>query len=119
MSSYAIQHSLTLVTLDCCNCGVTFAFPQTLRDRLKANGEFFYCPLGHSQHFTRTEAQRLRELLEQANRRNTELVDEVARAQRETKRIEKRIHAGVCPCCNRTFQNLARHMATKHKEVRS
>jgi hypothetical protein len=23
---------------------------------------------------------------------------------------------GVCPCCNRTFQNLARHMAGKHPD---
>jgi hypothetical protein len=22
----------------------------------------------------------------------------------------------VCPCCNRSFQNLRRHMATKHPE---
>ncbi|HEX9950777.1 MAG TPA: hypothetical protein VGB53_03340 [Rubricoccaceae bacterium] len=26
-------------------------------------------------------------------------------------RTKKRIAAGVCPCCNRTFQDLARHMA--------
>ena len=25
--------------------------------------------------------------------------------------------AGTCPCCNRTFTNLARHMASKHKDV--
>jgi hypothetical protein len=41
------------------------------------------------------------------------------KAERKTKRIEKRIHAGVCPCCNRTFQNLARHMNTKHPDEAS
>ena len=28
----------------------------------------------------------------------------------------KRIHKGVCPCCNRSFTNLKRHMETKHPE---
>lgn len=31
-------------------------------------------------------------------------------------RIKRRVSAGVCPCCNRTFQCLARHMATKHPD---
>jgi hypothetical protein len=30
-------------------------------------------------------------------------------------RLKNRAAAGVCPCCNRTFAQLARHMATKHK----
>lgn len=25
-----------------------------------------------------------------------------------------RVKNGVCPCCNRSFQNLKRHMNTKH-----
>jgi uncharacterized small protein (DUF1192 family) len=29
-------------------------------------------------------------------------------------RTKKRVAAGVCPCCNRTFENLARHMAGEH-----
>lgn len=29
-------------------------------------------------------------------------------------KITKRAKAGVCPCCNRSFENLRRHMATKH-----
>ena len=31
-------------------------------------------------------------------------------------RTKNRIAGGACPCCNRTFQNLARHMATKHSD---
>jgi DNA repair exonuclease SbcCD ATPase subunit len=33
-----------------------------------------------------------------------------------TTRIKNRASNGVCPCCNRTFQNLARHMHTKHPD---
>lgn len=29
-------------------------------------------------------------------------------------KIKKRVGNGVCPCCNRTFKDLARHMANKH-----
>lgn len=31
-------------------------------------------------------------------------------------RLKNRAKAGVCPCCNRTFQNLARHMASQHPD---
>lgn len=30
-------------------------------------------------------------------------------------RLSKRASAGTCPCCNRTFKQLAAHMATKHQ----
>lgn len=117
MSQHAIHREITLDTITCCRCDVIFAMPSTLVARLNRDGGSFYCPHGHGQHFTQTEVDRLRGMLEQANRRNTELVDEVARVQREKKRIERRVSAGVCPCCNRTFQNLARHMAAKHREA--
>jgi len=31
-------------------------------------------------------------------------------------KIKKRVHNGVCPCCNRSFVNLNRHMKTKHPD---
>lgn len=30
-----------------------------------------------------------------------------------------RVGAGVCPCCKRTFQQLARHMKCKHPKYRT
>jgi hypothetical protein len=126
MGSHAIEYGLTLTTHTCCGCAIVFAMPDELRARLKRDGGTFYCPNGHAQHFTQTETDRLRGLLEEANRSKTQLAASYASLQsdydtlqRAKKRIEKRIHAGTCPCCNRTFQNLARHMATKHKEIGS
>jgi hypothetical protein len=29
-------------------------------------------------------------------------------------KIKNRVGHGVCPCCTRSFQNLARHMASEH-----
>lgn len=86
--------------------------------RLKRDGGSFYCPNGHGQHFTTNEVDRLRGPLDVANRTNTQLAADYAVLQKQHRGLQKRINAGVCPCCNRTFQNLARHMATKHKDER-
>lgn len=40
-----------------------------------------------------------------------ELYSKEAKAKR---RLQKRIKAGVCPCCHRTVSQMARHMKTKH-----
>lgn len=40
-----------------------------------------------------------------------------ARAQKAAKtRMKNRIANGVCPCCNRHFANVQRHIRTKHPE---
>lgn len=39
------------------------------------------------------------------------------RAQKgQNTRLKKRIAAGVCPCCNRSFANLREHMAGQHPD---
>jgi hypothetical protein len=41
----------------------------------------------------------------------------VARSEKAAKtRIKNRIKHGVCPCCTRTFANLAAHMKNKHPD---
>ncbi len=106
----------------CCNCGVAFAIPQGLQAQLRANGNSFYCPNGHSQQYTVTTVQKLERQLAAANQ-----ATEVERRQRieaerlahkiegQRRKLAKRISGGVCPCCNRTFQNLMDHMKTQHK----
>ncbi len=118
---YAIPKTISLETVDCCNCGVTFAIPDYMLQRLRRDGGEFYCPNGHGQHFTRTEVAKLREMLEAANKKNTDLSDRLGKAlseknkaQAANDRLMKRVKGGVCPCCNRTFQDLQRHMKTKH-----
>lgn len=46
------------------------------------------------------------------------LVAEVERL-RKALEIKKRVGNGVCPCCNRTFENLSRHMSCKHPEYKT
>lgn len=91
--------------------------------RRKEDGKSWHCPQGHSIVFTESDKDRLEKKLAEAARTNTVLAAQVASAQaqrdRERKRavrLEKRAKGGACPCCNRTFIKLSRHMATKHPD---
>ena len=122
MSHYTI--SLNMITMRCANCGVMFGVPKEFDQKRRDDGNKFYCPNGHCNVYRKTEADKLREQLLKTQRR---VADEQRRALRakgradqldkQYHRVRQRIMAGVCPCCNRTFQNVARHMATKHPEL--
>lgn len=113
-----------LETETCCNCGMVFAMPADYMKRRRNDHEYFYCPAGHAQHYTgATEAQKLKRDLERkeseltaardrANRLMSER-DAVAKAHRK---MRTRVANGVCPCCNRSFENLRNHMQSQHPE---
>lgn len=124
-----------LVEESCFQCGVVFAMPRTLHNTCRRDKQTFYCPNGHGQAYTQSEADRLRAALqkqqqeteaakaqaERERRWRLEGADERRHLERRlaaqrgvTTRMKNRVAAGVCPCCNRTFTNLQRHMATKH-----
>ncbi|WP_108665129.1 hypothetical protein [Euzebya rosea] len=114
-----------LVAEVCCNCGMAFAMPISFKDQRLADGKTFSCPAGHEQHYTarKDEVDSLKRQLaaERGNRRHTEeLLDREKRSKAAYKgqltRTRKRVAAGVCPCCNRSFENLARHMSGQHPE---
>lgn len=101
---------------DCCTCGVIFAVDRSYLDARKTDLATFYCPNGHGMSYTQSEADRLRaaltaarDQLAAANRRNVNL-------QEKSRRERTRVGNGVCPCCQRSFGNLARHMAGQHPE---
>ena len=109
----------------CCVCGIPFFMPTYHYKRLVANkGESFYCPNGHSMSFTGpTEAQKLKEKLEalqkQKDQEHDDLQNKWLDALNEKYKVEKqlkRLHKGVCPCCNRSFVNLQRHMKNQHPD---
>lgn len=125
-----VEEELTLFVSDCARCGIVFGIPTTLENRRRQDGQLFYCPNGHTLTFGETETDRLKRELNTArgdlawNReRVASLAAERDRAEnslRTTKghltRLRKRAEAGVCIHCNRTFQNVQRHMASKHKD---
>lgn len=119
----------------CPTCGITYALPERVVEDRRAKGGHWYCPNGHSLSFTTTEADRLRE---ETKRLEQKLADEKGNAEWWRKRadserkeadharaqangykgaltkVKKRVGNGVCPCCNRSFVDLGRHMETKH-----
>ena len=106
----------------CCDCGIPFFMPTYHYERLiKNKGELFYCPNGHGQHYTgKTEAQKIKEQLERERLETEEIRDKLLDEINKNKKLElklKRVHNGVCPCCNRSFKNLQRHIKTKHPEL--
>ena len=113
---YAIPKEIILETEECCNCGILFAMPDYMMKRLQDNGGSFYCPNGHSQHYTETDKTRLnrmRKTLDDQMRETNKAMERAKKAEKEVSRLKKRASAGVCPCCNRTFQNLMRHMKSQ------
>jgi hypothetical protein len=119
----------TYYVTHCCQCGMPFAMTKDFHERRREDHKLFYCPRGHSQHFTgktaeQKERDHLKWLLERAERaRDANERDrrcakaKATRAINEKKRIEERMANGACPCCNRHFKNLSRHMKTKHPGV--
>jgi len=97
----------------------------------KAKGVIaFYCAYGHSQVYIKGENEetKLRRERDRLQQRLAEKDDEISRQREMREQTERRLSAtrgqvtkiknrvghGVCPCCTRTFENLARHMTSKH-----
>jgi len=132
MSALTFMRQQRIELYDCCVCSQPIALTEPHEKWLRIDsGREFFCPYGHSQVFRDGEVDRLRKKLEEQTRTATEMAEraQVAErakkleegkrilAERELKRTKTRVAGGVCPCCNRTFVQLARHMKTKHPEV--
>lgn len=126
--------SLTVATtyafISCCECGLSFAVSEKFKADLRRSGNEFWCPNGHKQRYTETTADKLRKELQrekEAHERTRSCVhsaDQRTEAEKRSHSATKgkltkthnRIKRGVCPFCNRSFENLRRHMETKHSD---
>lgn len=110
-----------LQQLQCETCGVEHAIPQVMFDSCKREGGFWHCPNGHSRGWAegsdKTEMNKMRRERDLAVQEQARLAEEATTKEREIIRLKKRSAAGICPCCTRTFTNMARHMKTKHPEI--
>lgn len=119
-----LSQTVHLKWTTCISCGVPIAMPSEMFDRRVKDQRTFYCPNGHSQHFTgKTEAQKLRDRLRVAESNVTFYRDQLEASERSKRairghltRIKRRIANGVCPCCNRSFKDVQRHMDSQHPE---
>ena len=119
-----------LVSLEqksCGRCGGVFALNAEFLKHARDHRGGYFCPYCQTWwSWSESEADRLRKQLEEKSReltiaksdalRNAHAAADERAAKRKLEKKLRRVKAGVCPCCNRTFQNLARHMANKHPD---
>jgi hypothetical protein len=113
-------------TVCCPVCWIEHGIPDDMYERRKEQtvAGVVYCPNGHKWHFRgESEADKQRRRAEQAEQANARLHEEAQKAIRERNKAQtalkshrKRSAAGLCPCCNRTFVNMARHMKSQHPD---
>lgn len=120
MALASIKVEVELTEINCGECGGVYAINERYREQQYKKGGVWTCPYcktgwGYSGN---SENEQLRRMLEdEKKRRNAALAreNEERAAKEKLERKLKRVNRGVCPECNRSFANLARHMACKHK----
>lgn len=118
-----LQHTQSLVVVTCW-CGMAHAIPKALNDDANDNpSNHVYCPLGHSWvrkngplQETERELKRAQDALARAEYRAKAAENSRRATLGQLTKERKRVANGVCPCCQRTFVNLGRHMTTKHPD---
>lgn len=115
----------------CYRCRCEIWIPRELDQAARKSSKIeFFCAYGHGQVFAEGETEE-----EKLRRERNQLIQQLAykddqiKTQRELReaierqlsasrgqitKIKKRVGHGICPCCNRMFENLQRHMTSKH-----
>jgi predicted trehalose synthase len=135
--SITITHVSELTTMTCAKCGGGYAIAESFRSEASRIGNFtqgWHCPYCQTRwSYGESDADKLKaqigrlqtdiERKEAEKRdyaeRNARLVASRNACRGHFNRVCRRIKAGVCPCCNRTFSNLASHMKTKHPDMQT
>jgi uncharacterized Zn finger protein (UPF0148 family) len=131
MSMFTFQETITETfrVVSCYTCGVRFGIAGELYRRvvMDAKGSV-YCPAcGKGTMWQESDDQkRIKELekklaWEAAECTRQKSAKDAAEASLTATRgvvtrMKRRTSAGVCPCCNRTFRQLADHITQKHPD---
>lgn len=136
-AQYSLGLTIDFTAHECCNCAIPFYIPSVLDKQLRESKASFYCPHGHPQVYRESTSDQLRRENERKNAEANRLQIELNSAQQDKesykrlyrqkstvakglgtklKNVNRRVTNGVCPCCNRTFQDLASHMKSKHPD---
>lgn len=120
----------------CYHCKTDMWLPRALYEAAKHSTSIsFYCAYGHGQIFAKGETEldkmrRERDRLAQQIAMKDDLIagqkavaDKAIRELAATKaasiKARKRSAAGTCPCCNRTFRQMALHIKNQHPNFRA
>lgn len=120
-----VSTETTLALFTCSQCGIGFGVPEYWSKARHRDHKTWYCPNGHGQYFpgksdveiAREKAARLERQL--ANRDEDLRVERASHAatKGQLTKVRRRVTNGACPCCNRTFANVGRHMKTQHPDA--
>jgi hypothetical protein len=133
MATVTLERKVEMTVKECGTCGIPYAVPDYFEAQRRKDHLTFYCPNGHARYYTEQPDENAAELkkkldLEKRLREAAEADARYARNRqsaaenslRATKgvvtKLKRRVGNGVCPCCGRTFSQLARHMANKHPD---
>lgn len=120
----SLFQNVRLEVHQCGNCGVVWGIDEAYLNERRNDHKGWVCPNGHSFVFNGpSEEEQLRRQLDNERARSARLAhqrDQIEASRRATRgvvtKLKKRAAAGVCPCCTRTFQQLARHMESQHPD---
>lgn len=120
----SFSRHISFEEITCGGCGVLWAMTTDFYNKKRSDHTGFSCPNGCNRVFS--GETRESKLERQLARKQRQLEAEAGRAlileqqnkevKGNYKRLRVRIQNGVCPCCSRTFENLASHIKTKHPD---
>lgn len=118
--------TIEMAQIQCYECSMPFWVPKYFQAQCleRKAGKSFFCPNGHRQHYTgESDLEKERRARQRAEQENARLAEQAVKAERareqaeaSLRRHQRRAAAGACPCCKRTFSNMARHMKSKHPD---
>lgn len=113
--------SRVVVFEECFTCGAPIAMSEGQQRQFHETGMTIRCVLGHGTVRRQSDLSIARAKLQEAQdrlaRAETSLRNEQkahGATRRAKQRLQDRVRNGVCPHCHRSFQNLKRHIASKH-----
>lgn len=127
----AATATVQLSQVDCGNCGGSYAISERYRKQMQEDAGTWHCPYCRTcWGYAEGDLDELRKQLELEKKRTEWARQDADRAKAQAQRaehsrrsekaaktrIKNRIAHGVCPCCKRYFENVERHMKSKHPE---
>ncbi len=111
--------------VDTCSCGGVYALPSNFIRQRRESHEAWNCPYcdrqrsfenSHENEILRNKVARLERSVERKQNSLDYANNRVRSLKGVITRTKKRIGKGVCPCCNRHFADVERHMQNKHPD---
>lgn len=114
----------TLAIIECAGCHMDFGITPAFVRRRRADHKTFWCPAGCSNHYPGESAlERAQRERDAARAKATAVEDQLQAARDDAEQVRRtlvreraRFAAGVCPCCDRSFVEVRRHIETKHPD---